>query len=112
MQAKLGAAIQEVNVTKQALAMSKDNSDRTSEQMESAMMEPHANKEAFIRIQANRAPISTFQTNSSYLIFNVKMTRLMTSDGARTLDAVSSIQSTLHCNFILCALGLNLTEKF
>jgi hypothetical protein len=75
------------------------------------MMELNATNEALIRVKANSAPISTFQTNSSNHICNIKTTGLLTYDGTRTLHAVTSFLSTLHRHFEPCAQKLGLTEE-
>lgn len=48
MQAKLGAALQEVEETKKVLAIAEQKRDMISKQMESAMMELSATNEAVI----------------------------------------------------------------
>jgi hypothetical protein len=111
MQSKLGAALPEVEETKTALATTKDERDMISEQMDSAIIELNATNEALIRVKANSAPISTFQTNSSNCIFNVKPTALPTCNGARTLDTITSLLSTLHHHFRPRAEELGLTDE-
>ena len=112
MQAKLDAALQQVEETNKALATSKNERDLISEQMESAMMELNATNEALILVKANLAPISTVQTNSTNCIFIVKTTGLPTYDGTRTLDAIPSFLSTLHRHFGPRAQELGLTDEF
>jgi hypothetical protein len=75
------------------------------------MMELNATNEAIIRVNANSAPISTVQTNSSNRMWNVKMTGLPTYNGTRTLDAVTSFLSTLPRHFGPYAQELGLTEE-
>ena len=99
MQAKLGAALQEVEETKKVLAIAEQKRDMISKQMESAMMELSATNEAVIWVKANSAPVSTFQTNFSNRIFNFKMSGVPTYHRMRTLDAVTSFISTLHRHF-------------
>ena len=111
MQAKLGAALQEVEETRKALATTDDKRDMIREQMDSTMMELNATNKALIRVKANSAPISTFQTLSSNRIFNVKTTGLQSYDGTRTLDAVTSFLSTLHRHFGRRAQELGLTDE-
>jgi hypothetical protein len=48
MQAKLGAALQEVEATKNVLATAEDERDMTSEKMESVMVELNATHKALI----------------------------------------------------------------
>jgi len=81
------------------LATTDVESDMISEQKESAMIEHNATNEAIIEMKANSAPSSTCQTNSSNCKVNVSMTGLATYDGTRTLDAVTSFQSSLHHHF-------------
>jgi hypothetical protein len=109
MQAKLGAALQEVEATKEALATAEDERDMTSEKMESVMVELNATNEALIRVKATSATINTLQTNNR--VFNVKTTGLPTYDGTRTLDAVTSFLSTLHRHFGPRALELGLIDE-
>jgi len=111
MQTKLGAALQEVEETKKALATTEDERCMITEQMNFATMELNVTNEALIQVKANSAPISTFPTNSSNHIVNVKITGLPTYDGTRTLDAITSFLSTLHCQFGPCAQELRLTDK-
>jgi len=59
----------------------------------------------------NSAPISTFQTNSTNGAFNVKMTRLPTYDGTRTLDPITSFISTLYHHFGPYAQKLGWTDE-
>jgi hypothetical protein len=68
----------------------------TNKKMELAMEELNATNEALIRVKATSSPISILQTYSNNRMFNVKMTGLLTYDGTRTLDAVTSFLSTLH----------------
>jgi hypothetical protein len=81
----------------------------TSEKMESVMVKLNATNEALIRVKATSAPISTFQTNNH--VFNVKTMGLLTYDGTRTLDAVTSFLFTLHSHFGPRALELGLTDE-
>ena len=112
MQATLGAALQEVKETKKALATTEDKRGMISEQMEWAMMELNATNEALIQVKANSAPVSTFQTNSSNRVFNVKATGLLTHDGTRTLHAVISCLSTMHRSFGPSAQELGLADEY
>ena len=111
MQAKLGAALQDVEETSKVLATNDDERDMMSEQMDSTMMELNATNLALFWVKANSAPISTFQTTSSNRIFNVKMTRFPTYDGMRTLDAITSLLSSLHRHFGPRGQELGLTER-
>jgi hypothetical protein len=110
MQTKLDTALQEVEKTKKALAKTEDERDMISEQMDSTMLEVNATNEALIWVKANSASSSSFQTNSSNQIFNVKTTGLPTYDGTRTLDAITSFLSTLHRPFGPRAQELGLTD--
>jgi len=63
-------------------------------------------------MKANLAPIYVFQTNSSYLTFDIKTTGWLDYDRLRILDAVTIIYFTLHHHFGPCALELDLAEEF
>lgn len=111
MQVKPVAATQDVKDIKKALAITNDESDMISAQMELAMMQMITTYEAFIRVNANSSPTSTFETNSSNCIFNIKTTRLLTFDAPRTLDAITFFLSTLHCHFGASAQEVGLRDK-
>jgi hypothetical protein len=111
MQAKLGAALQEVEKTKKALATAEDERDMICEQMDSATMEVNSTNKALIRVKVNSAPISTFQSNSSNRIFNVKTAGLSTYDGTRTLNTTTSFLSTLHRHLGPRTQELGLTDE-
>jgi hypothetical protein len=111
MQARLGAALQEVEATKKALATAEDERDMTSEKMELAMVELNATNEALIRVKASSTPSTTSQININNRLFNIKMTGLPTYDCTRTLEAVTSFIFTLHRHFGPRAQELGLTDQ-
>lgn len=84
---------------KKVLATANDERDTISKQTESTMIEPKASHEALIQVKSNFATISTFQTNSSNRIFNFKIPRFQPYDRMKTLDAITSFRSRLHCHF-------------
>jgi len=112
MQTKRGAASQEVEETKKALAFAEHEGDISSEQMELAIIELIATNKAWIWMKANSSPTSTFRTNPINLIFNLKIPRLLTHDGSRTLDTITSIRSNLHWHIGPPAKKLGLKDKF
>jgi len=74
MQARLRASLPEVKETKKGLAITEDERDMISEQMESAVMELSATNQTFISVKSDTVPMKTIQTNSSDHIFNINMT--------------------------------------
>lgn len=98
MQAKLGPANPDVENPKTTMVITQDETDMISEQLELAMMELIATNEVLIRVKANSVPTSIFQINSSICVCTVKTTRLLTYNGMKTLDIMTSFQSTRLCD--------------
>jgi len=111
MQTKLDAAFHNVKETRNGLAITEDDREMISEQMELAKMELNSRNEALIRVKADFANISVFQTNSSNHVFNIPMTGLPTCNDMKTIDAITSFISTLDPQCGPHAQELGLTDE-